>query len=65
MLSCTAEYALRAVVCLARHGGQALTTHQIANATSVPAGYLTPLCETMIKTQPATGPPTAVPVVPS
>jgi Rrf2 family protein len=40
MISQTAEYALRAVVCLAGEGGSPLTTRVIADRTQVPAGYL-------------------------
>jgi Rrf2 family protein len=41
MISQTAEYALRAVVCLGTAPGQRpLTTHAIADKTLVPAGYL-------------------------
>lgn len=40
MISRTAEYALRAAVCLAEAGGQALTTAEISEATQVPADYL-------------------------
>ena len=40
MISQTAEYALRAVVCLAHAGSPAKTTHEIAAITHVPAGYL-------------------------
>ena len=40
MLSQTAEYALRAVVCLAGAADQRLTTPEIAEQTQVPAGYL-------------------------
>lgn len=40
MISQTAEYALRAVVCLADHAGKPLVTPQIAKMTHVPAGYL-------------------------
>jgi Rrf2 family protein len=40
MFSQTAEYALRAVVYLASQAGAAQTTQQIAEATRVPAGYL-------------------------
>jgi Rrf2 family nitric oxide-sensitive transcriptional repressor len=39
-LTQTAEYALRAVVWLAQHPGQPLTTRQIAEATQVPSSYL-------------------------
>jgi Rrf2 family protein len=40
LISQTAEYALRAVVMLADRAGQPQTTRQIAEATRVPAGYL-------------------------
>ncbi|HVT90051.1 MAG TPA: Rrf2 family transcriptional regulator [Tepidisphaeraceae bacterium] len=40
MLSQSAEYSLRALVCLAGSLDQPLTTDQIANATQVPVGYL-------------------------
>ncbi|HRP62007.1 MAG TPA: Rrf2 family transcriptional regulator [Phycisphaerales bacterium] len=40
VISQTVEYALRAVVDLSYHGGEARTTQQIAEATMVPAGYL-------------------------
>jgi len=40
MISQTAEYALRAVVFLARQSGDARTVMQISEATCVPAGYL-------------------------
>jgi Rrf2 family nitric oxide-sensitive transcriptional repressor len=40
MISQTAEYALRAIVYLARHEDQPRTTTQIAEATQVPGGYL-------------------------
>ena len=40
MISQTAEYALRAIVYLAAQPGEARTVQQIAEATRVPAGYL-------------------------
>lgn len=40
MISQSAEYSLRAIVCLATHPGQCLTIRQIAEATRAPAGYL-------------------------
>jgi Rrf2 family protein len=40
MISQTAEYALRAVVCLSAQDGSPLTTREIAAKTGVPAGYL-------------------------
>jgi Rrf2 family protein len=40
MISQTVEYALRAIVYLADQGEEARTTQQIAEATKVPAAYL-------------------------
>ncbi len=40
MISQTAEYALRAIVCLADCGQPAMTTQEIASVTQVPSGYL-------------------------
>jgi Rrf2 family protein len=40
VISQTAEYALRAAVFLADQAGRPLTTQEIADATRVPAGYL-------------------------
>lgn len=40
MFSQTADYALRAAVCLSQADGAPLTTQQIADATHVPVGYL-------------------------
>jgi Rrf2 family protein len=40
MMSQSAEYSLRAVVCLASHPGRPLTIRQVAELTRVPAGYL-------------------------
>ncbi len=40
MLSQTAEYALRAMVCLADHRGEAMTNQALAEVTRVPVGYL-------------------------
>ena len=40
MMSQSAEYSLRAVVCLATHGERPMTIRQIAELTLVPAGYL-------------------------
>lgn len=47
MISRTAEYALRAIVCLADQGGKALTTQQIAEITRVPAGYLSKVLQSL------------------
>lgn len=40
MISQTAEYALRAVVCLGAENGRPMTTQAIAEKTRVPASYL-------------------------
>lgn len=40
MISQSAEYSLRAVVCLALHPAQPLTTRQIADTAHIPPGYL-------------------------
>ncbi|MGN6370272.1 MAG: RrF2 family transcriptional regulator [Phycisphaerae bacterium] len=40
MISQTAEYCLRATLCLAAAAGKPQTTQQIADATRIPAGYL-------------------------
>jgi Rrf2 family protein len=45
----TAEYALRAVVCLADHPGEALTTAAIAGHTHVPSNYLSKVLQTLAR----------------
>jgi Rrf2 family protein len=47
MISQTAEYALRAVVKLARETGSTMTTHEIADATRVPPGYLSKVLQAL------------------
>ena len=47
MLSQTAEYALRAVLCLARHHGDPLTTGTIAEEMKVPASYLSKVLQSL------------------
>jgi Rrf2 family protein len=47
VISQTAEYALRAVVYLAGHGGVPRTTAQIAQATHTPAGYLAKVMQSL------------------
>ncbi len=47
MISRTAEYALRAVVCLADKRDEPLTTQQIAELTRVPAGYLSKVLQAL------------------
>jgi Rrf2 family protein len=49
MFSQTAEYALRAVVYLASQEGAAQTTQQIAEATRVPAGYLSKVMQSLTR----------------
>ncbi|MFW6059449.1 MAG: RrF2 family transcriptional regulator [Phycisphaeraceae bacterium] len=49
MFSHTAEYALRAMVWLAHHPDTPLTTHQVAEATCVPAGYLAKILQTLAR----------------
>lgn len=48
-LSQTAEYALRAVVFLAEHRGEAQTTQQIAEGCRVPAGYLSKVLQPLAR----------------
>jgi Rrf2 family protein len=47
MISQTAEYCLRAVVCLARAQGRAQTTSEIAEATQIPPGYLSKVLQSL------------------
>ena len=47
MISQTAEYALRAVVCLADHPDGPLTTQQLARTTNVPADYLSKVLQAL------------------
>jgi Rrf2 family nitric oxide-sensitive transcriptional repressor len=49
MISQTTEYALRAVVWLAGHREDPLTTQQIAAGTRVPAGYLSKVLQALGK----------------
>lgn len=49
MISQTSEYALRAVVHLARIGGGPAVTEDIAEATKVPAGYLARVLRSLSK----------------
>lgn len=49
MLSQTTEYALRAVVCLARHWGEAQTAQLIAEETKVPASYLSKVLQSLVR----------------
>jgi Rrf2 family protein len=47
IISQTAEYALRAVVLLADSDGTAMTTQQIAEASKVPADYLSKILQNL------------------
>jgi Rrf2 family protein len=47
VISQTAEYALRAVVCLGTSPGRPLTTQAIAERTKVPAGYLSKVLQAL------------------
>lgn len=47
LFSQTAEYALRAAVHLAAHPGRPQTNQQIADATRVPAGYLSKVLQSL------------------
>jgi Rrf2 family protein len=49
MISQTAEYALRAVVCLAGHNQTPRTTAFIADATKTPAGYLAKVMQSLCR----------------
>ena len=47
MISQTAEYALRAVVCLAADPRTPLTTQQISSQAKIPAGYLSKVMQSL------------------
>ncbi|MCU0225583.1 MAG: Rrf2 family transcriptional regulator [Acidobacteria bacterium] len=49
MLSQTAEYALRAMLCLADCAGQPRTVAEIARMAKVPAGYLAKVMQSLVK----------------
>lgn len=51
MISLTAEYALRVVVCLAKRKAEPLTTEQIAKQTKVPLGYLAKIMQILRKAE--------------
>jgi Rrf2 family transcriptional regulator, nitric oxide-sensitive transcriptional repressor len=51
----TAEYALRAVACIARQSRGAMTTRQIADAVRVPAGYLSKILQALARAGVVTG----------
>jgi Rrf2 family nitric oxide-sensitive transcriptional repressor len=49
MLSQTAEYALRAIVCLSDQPDKPLTGPNLARATQVPAGYLSKVMQSLAR----------------
>jgi Rrf2 family protein len=49
LISTTAEYALRAVVFLAREPGRPRTTQQVAEATRVPGSYLSKVLQALVR----------------
>jgi Rrf2 family protein len=49
VFSQTAEYALRAVVCLASNPDQSMTTQDIAKITKVPSGYLSKVLQSLAR----------------
>lgn len=49
MLSQTTEYALRAIVYLADHHGEAQTSEKIGAVTKVPIGYLAKIMQGLVK----------------
>ncbi len=51
MISQTAEYALRSIVCLAQNPEKPMTTAEIANATKVPEPYLSKVLHTLAKNE--------------
>ncbi|MBX9689908.1 MAG: Rrf2 family transcriptional regulator [Candidatus Obscuribacterales bacterium] len=51
MFSQTAEYALRAMVFMSMNYEQAFTTHQISEATKVPAPYLSKVLQALAKAE--------------
>ncbi len=51
MISQTAEYALRAVVCLGTYPETPLTTQQIAKVTQVPSSYLSKVLQLLARAE--------------
>lgn len=49
MITQTAEYALRAAVCLAADPGRPFTTPEIARLARVPAGYLAKVMQSLVR----------------
>jgi Rrf2 family transcriptional regulator, nitric oxide-sensitive transcriptional repressor len=51
MISQTAQYALRAIVCLAQMPQSSMTTEQLAEMTHVPAMYLSKVMQTLVRAE--------------
>lgn len=49
MITQTAEYALRAIVLLADHEGDAITADRISAVTRVPVGYLSKIMQSLVR----------------
>jgi Rrf2 family protein len=49
VISQTAEYALRAAVCLAKHDGRSLTVQEVAAEAKVPPGYLAKVLQALAR----------------
>ena len=49
MISQTVDYALRAILTIAQHGGTACTAQRIAEITQVPAPYLSKMMQGMVR----------------
>jgi len=49
MISQTVEYALRAIVTIAQHGGQPCTARKISEITQVPSAYLSKLMQGLVR----------------
>ncbi len=47
LISRTAEYALRAIICLAGNSAKSLTSQEIADTTHVPAGYMSKVLQAL------------------
>lgn len=57
MISQTAQYALRAVVCLAQASQSSLTTEQLAEMTKVPLMYLSKVMQALVRADIVTSKP--------
>jgi len=57
MISQTAQYALRAIVCLAAMDGRSLTVSELADKTSVSAEYLSKVMQALVRADLVTSKP--------